>query len=249
MIPIKTAEQIDAMREWWIILRSIHEEIWAFLKPWISTMDIEKFAETLFKKHWTTPSFKWYNWFPCILCTSVNEVVVHGIPSTETILKSWDIISVDCGSYHKGMHTDSCQTHFIWEVSQELKDLSNTVKKAMNKWIKQVKPWARVWDIESVVQKTLERAGYCPIYDCTWHWVWAKLHEAPEILNYWTKWKGPVLKQWMCLAIEPSATLWYEDTTFNKNWDKWTLVAKDETMCCQWEHTVLVTANGFEILT
>lgn len=249
MIPIKTLQQIQDMRAWWKILKLIHEEIWKQIAPWISTMDLEKYAEKLFKKYWTKPSFKGYKWFPCILCTSVNEVVVHWIPSEDVILKSWDVISVDCGSFYKWLHTDSCRTYFVWEASPKVRHLSEIVKKALMKWIKQVKPWARVWDIESTLQNIIQRSWYCPIYDCTGHWVWEKLHEAPEIMNYWKKWKWPELKEWMCIAIEPSATLWTKKNTFNKNRDKWTLLAEDEAICVQWEHTVLVTKDWFEILT
>jgi len=249
LIPIKTKEQIQAMREGWKILKKIHEWVWKIIKAWISTMDLEIEAVKLFEKYKTTPSFKWYQKYPCVLCTSVNEVVVHGIPSKDVIINDWDVVSVDCGSFYKWMHTDSCITYFVWTVSPEIHHLSETVKKALMKWIKQVKPWARVWDIESVVQKTLQRSGYCPIYDCTGHGVWKNLHEKPEILNYWKKWKWELLKEWMCLAIEPSATLGTERETYNKNWDKWTLVAKDEALCVQWEHTVVVTRDGFEILT
>ena len=249
MIAIKTTEQIEAMREGWQILKKIHEEIWKMITPGISTMDLEKKAEELFKKYKAIPSFKWYKWFPCILCTSINEVVVHWIPSENDILQNWDVISIDCWCYFKKMHTDSCHTYLVWEVDYQIENLSNTVKKAMNKWIKKIRHWARLWDIEGTVQKVLEQNWYCPIYDCTGHWVWSKLHEEPEILNYWKKGTWPILKAWMVLAIEPSATLWHEDCTSNLNWDWWTLVAKDKAICCQWEHTVLVTKDWYEILT
>lgn len=250
-IKIKTAQQIEVMREWWKILRSIHEELRDFLKPWISTWDIEKKAEEIFERLWPDfkPSFKWYGWFPCILCTSLNEVVVHWVPSKKDILKNWDILKIDCWLYYKWCHTDSCWSHFIWEVDPKVKHLSDVTKKAMMKWIKQVRPWVRVWDVENMIQRTIQQVWYCPIYDCTWHWVWEELHEAPEIMNYWKKWKWPMLKEWMCLAIEPMATLWKEKYTYNKNWDWWTLIARDSATCAQREHTVLVTKDWYEILT
>ena len=248
-IRIKTSDQINKMRDWWKILKKIHEELWKIVCPWISTYDIELEAERLFSKYKVTPSFKWYQKYPCILCTSVNEVVVHWIPSKKDVLKSWDVISIDCWVFYEWLHTDSCHSYLVWEVSPEIKHLSVTVKKSLEKWIKQVRSWARIWDIEEVVQKTLQRSWYCPIYDCTGHWVWENLHESPEILNYGKKWTWPVLKEWMVLAIEPSATLWKERYTFNKNWDWWTLLARDEAICVQWEHTVLVTKEGYEILT
>lgn len=248
-IPIKTNEQINAMREWWKILKKIHEEIWVLVKPWISAMDLEKFAEKLIEKFWVKSSFKWYKGYPCILCVSPNEVVVHWIPSEKMILNDWDIVSIDCWIIHKWMHTDSCCTYFVWNVDSNLIHLSDTVKKALIKWIKLIKDWVHLWDIEEVIQKTIQQAGYCPIYDCTWHWVWVKLHEAPEILNYGKKWRWPILRSWMCLAIEPSATIWNQSRTYNKNKDKWTLVAKDQAICAQWEHTVLVKKDWVEILT
>lgn len=249
MIPIKTSEQIEAMREWWKILRAIHEEIWKELKVWISTMRLEEKAEELFLKYNAIPAFKGYRWYPFILCTSPNEVVVHWMPSEKVILKNWDVISIDCGCFHKWMYTDSCFSYFIWEVDPKVKHLSDTVKNALMKWIKQIRPWVRLGDIESMVQTILQRSWYCPIYDCTGHWVGKKLHEDPMILNYWKKWKWPILEEWMCLAIEPSATLGTQSKTYNKNKDKWTLVARDEAICVQWEHTVVVTKDWFEILT
>lgn len=249
MIKIKTKEQIEAMREWWKILKQIHEYVWKEVKVWVSTYDLELKAEELFKKYWVIPSFKGYKWYNHILCTSVNEVVVHWVPSKDAILKDWDVVSIDCWCFFKWLHTDSCVTYLIWNVRHEVRHLSDTVKRALMKWINEVKPWAHVWDIESTVQNIIQRSWYCPIYDCTGHWVWVNLHEEPHILNYWKRWKWPILKEWMCLAIEPSATLWNQKHTYNKNKDWWTLVARDGAICVQWEHTVLVTKDWYEILT
>lgn len=249
MIKIKNQSQIESMRKCWTYLKKIHESVAEHIRPWISTYDLELIAQRSFDELWVKSSFKWYRWYPCCICASPNEVVVHWIPSQFCILKSWDIISIDIWAYYEGVHTDSCRTYVIWDAKKEIIDLSKAVYEAMLNWIKKVKPWNHIGDIEHAVQKHLQRKWYCPIYDCTGHWVGEKLHEDPEILNYGNKWQWPLIKEWMCFAIEPSATLWSNPRTYNHNKDKWTLVAKDHAICAQWEHTVLVTSNGFEILT
>jgi len=246
-IKIKTPQQIDALRVWWRILDKIHTELWAYVKAWISTWELNEIVEKMFVDLKVIASFKWYWGFPASICTSLNEVVVHWIPSKKDVLKDWDILKIDCWVYQQKVHSDSCRCYVIWD-NPEAQHLSETVKKAMLKGIKQAKPWNRIWDVENMVQKTLERAWYCPIWDFTWHWVWEDLHEAPEIMNYWKKSSWPLIKEWMVLAIEPMATNWrHKHCIILKDW--WSAIAKDKAIWAQWEHSVLITKDWPELLT
>lgn len=246
-IIIKTEAQIKALREWWKILDKVHTELWTYVKAWISTFKLNEIAVELIEKYNCIASFKWYWGFPASICTSLNDIVVHWVPSKKDILKDWDILKIDIWVYQQKVHSDACRCYVIWEnpIAQHL---SETVKKAMLKWIKQARPWNRIWDIENMVQKTIERAGYCPIRDFTGHWVWENLHEAPEIMNYWKKWTWALIKEWMVLAIEPIATIWRKKNCYILE-DNWSAVAKDYAIWAQWEHSVLITKDWPELLT
>ncbi|MCD5383042.1 type I methionyl aminopeptidase [Candidatus Gracilibacteria bacterium] len=246
-IKIKTPAQIKAIREGGKILAKIHDEVGKMVKPGVSTFQLNKLAEELCEKYNVIPSFKGYGGFPAVLCTSLNDIVVHGVPSKKDVLENGDILKIDCGIYQQGVHSDSCRTYVVGKNS-EAEHLSKVVKQAMLKGIKQAVPGNRIGDIENAVQKTIQRAGYCPIRDFTGHGVGAELHEEPEILNYGKKGTGPLIKEGMVLAIEPMATNGKQKHCYILE-DGWSAVAKDYAIGAQWEHSVLITKDGPELLT
>jgi methionyl aminopeptidase len=246
-IPIKTPEQIESMREAGIILRNTLEIVSKAVKPGISTFELDLIAEDFIISHkGAKPAFKGYRGFPATLCTSVNEQVVHGIPSKDVILSDGDIVGLDCGVYYDGLYTDACLTVLVGNVDPEVQHFVKITKKALNQAIKQVKPGNHIGDISAIIQKTLEDQGYLPVIECTGHGVGVDLHEPPEILNAGKKSTGPVMKEGMVLAIEPISAMGSNSIiTLN---DGWTIVTEDGGLSAHFEHTVLVTEKGCEIL-
>jgi len=218
------------------------------IKPGVTTLQIDTLAEKLITEHeGCTPGFKGYHGFPNSICISVNEEVVHGIPNEHTVLQDGDIVGIDCGVYYKGFHTDACRTVLVGNVDPEIQHFVKTTKKSLDKAIKQVCSGAHVGDIGAVIQKTLEQQGYSPVVECTGHGVGRDLHEPPEIMNVGQKGTGPVLKPGMVLAIEPIATMGKRDISTLQ--DGWTIISNDGSLSAHFEHTVLVTKNGHEVLT
>lgn len=246
-IPIKTLEQIEYMREGGVILRSTLNLVEERVKPGISTLELDKLAEEFILSHnGAQPGFKGYHGFPATLCTSINEQVVHGIPNSETILQNGDIVGVDCGVIYKGLYTDACVTILVGEVDPEVKYFVKTTKKALINAIKVVHPGGHIGDISAIIQKTLEDQEYSPVIQCTGHGVGENLHEPPEILNAGKKGTGPVIEPNMTFAIEPISTMGGQDV--EDDTDGWTVVTKDGSLSAHFEHTILVTNNGCDIL-
>lgn len=246
MIIVKTAQEIDIMRESGQVLNLVLAETAKQAVPGITTKELDSFAENLIRKHKMKPGFKGYNGFPATLCTSVNEQIVHGIPG-DYKLKTGDIIGIDCGVKHQGLYTDSALTVLVGEVDPNVQFFVKTVKKALNKCIKVVKPGNRIGDISNVIQKTIEQSGFSAVRDCVGHGVGRNLHEDPEICNFGRKGTGEKLEPGMTLAIEPIANRGSFQTRTLK--DRWTVVSVDGSLSAHFEHTVAVTENGFEVLT
>lgn len=246
-ITIKTAEEIAIMRHAARVLKETLDRLEAAVRPGISTLELDQLAESFIRSHeGCTPGFKGYRGFPGSICASVNSEVVHGIPDAAHVLEEGDIIGVDCGVYYRGFHTDACRTVPVGRVEPSVLHFVKTVKKALAQSVKVVRPGARVGDISAVIQKTLEEQGYAPVIECTGHGVGRQLHEAPEILNAGRKGTGPRLQAGMVLAIEPIATMGRPEIETLR--DGWTIVTADGTPSAHFEHTVLVTENGHEIL-
>ncbi|MBN1258644.1 type I methionyl aminopeptidase [Candidatus Peregrinibacteria bacterium] len=246
-IPIKTSEELQAMREGGVILKEVLDAMERAVRPGISTLELDKLAESLILRHaGARPGFKGYHGYPATLCTSINEEVVHGIPSADRILKEGDIIGVDCGVLYKGFYTDACRTFLIGAVTPEVSYFVKITKKSLQEALKAVKAGAYVGDISAVIQKILEMYGFSPVIECTGHGVGRALHEEPEILNAGVKGTGPQLKAGMTLAIEPIASMGTgEVETLG---DKWTIVTADGALSAHFEHTVAVTEKGHEII-
>jgi methionyl aminopeptidase len=246
-ITIKTSEEIEKMRKAGKILAQILTDIENFTEIGKTTKDLDNFAETLMKKYNVKPSFKNYHGFPAILCTSVNEQVVHTIPS-DYVLKDGDILTVDCGIIHEGFHSDSALTILLGNVPEKTKEFVFVVRKALNQAIDKIKDGVHLNAIGSSIQKVIEgQHGYSIVKELTGHGIGRNLHEDPFIVNFREISPGPMLKAGMTLAIEPIVAMGSGQTiTLN---DNWTIVTADKMPACQWEHTILVTKDGAEVLT
>ena len=246
-IPIKTPQQIKVMRQGGKILRKTLEMLKKAVKPGISTLKLDQLAEEFILKHkGAKPAFKGYRGFPASICTSVNKEVVHGMPSRNRILKNGDIVGIDCGVYYKRMYTDACITVLVGSPDPEIRHFVKITKKALEKSLKQVRPGGHIGDISAVIQKTLEDQSYSPVIECTGHGVGKNLHEPPEIINMGRKGTGPLMKPGMTFAIEPISAM--GDGKVVTARDGWTIITADRSLSAHFEHTVLVTKTGCEIL-
>ena len=246
MITSKSKREIDLMRKAGEIVALAHQAVAEVIRPGITTGELDRIVEKVIRDHQATPSFKGYNGFPAAICASVNEVLVHGFPSKYT-LKEGDIISVDIGACYKGYHGDSAWTYAVGEVSEEAKHLMEVTKQSLYEGLKMVKAGVHLSDISNTIGEYVYSYGYSVPYEYTGHGIGANLHEDPAIPNYGPKGKGPILKAGMTLAIEPMV---HRGKPFTKVLDDdWTVVTKDGSLAAHYEHTVLVTEEGYEILT
>lgn len=246
MIPIKTLSEIEAMREGGRILAEILHKLAMSAKIGVSTKKLDAEAESLMKQYSVIPSFKGYREFPATICTSINEEVVHGIPS-DRILKNGDILSIDCGILHKGMHTDSAVAIMLGDVAPSTKNFVLGVQKALEKGIRAIAPGCYVEDVSFAIGSHIKHCGYSVVHEFIGHGVGKSLHEPPEVPNEGQKGKGPMLLHGMTIAIEPIIAM---GKRFIETLpDKWTAVTRDKSPACQVEHTVLITKTGYEILT
>jgi len=235
------------MRKGGVILLKVLDEMAKAVRPGISTYELDRLAESIIRDHeGASPGFKGYRGFPATLCTSINEEVVHGIPSRHRILNDGDIIGVDSGVLYGGFYTDACRTFMVGNVAPEVVRFVNVTKQALDNAIDQIKPGGHIGDISAAIQKTLEKHRYSPVVECTGHGVGRALHEPPEIFNIGRKNTGPAMKPGMVLAIEPISTMGAGKVITAD--DRWTIISADRSLSAHFEHTVLVTDDGYEIL-
>ena len=246
MISIKTPQEIELMRQSGKILLHVLQEMEKQVRPGISTKELDTIAEEIIRSSGAVPTFKGYHGFPGTLCTSINDQVVHGIPSDDEVLKEGDIIGVDCGVTYKGLITDACRTFIAGDVSPEVRHFVDITKKSLENAIQMVKPGGFIGDISYEIQRTLEEYGYSPVIECTGHGVGKELHEAPEILNVGKSGTGPEIHTGMTFAIEPISTM--KSGEIMTLPDKWTIVTRDGSLSAHFEHTVAVTGKGMEII-
>lgn len=226
-----------------IILLEIEDRI----KPGVNTYELDMWAEEKISSLGAKPAFKGYEGFPATLCTSINNEVVHGIPSKDRILEEGDIIGIDVGTVYRGFYGDGARTFAVGKVSDEVQDLMNTCEKSLCEGIKMAKEGNRVNDISVAIDRFVRTRGYEIVRDLTGHGIGENLHEDPQVLNYDNGHKGPKLKINMTLAIEPMITNGgYEIMTLNNGW---TVVTADGSLSTHYENTIAVTENGPEILT
>lgn len=235
------------MREAGRILALTHEELRKAIKPGISTYEIDRIGEEVIRSYGCVPSFLNYNGYPASVCVSVNDEVVHGIPSKKRILQDGDIVSLDCGVIYKGYHSDSARTYGVGEISEKASDLIKVTKESFFEALKVCKPGNHINDISKAVFEYITARGYSAVRDLVGHGVGANLHEAPEVPNFTRMKKGPKLKPGMTLAIEPMINI----GTYEVLWldDDWTVVTADGELSAHYENTVLITEGEPEILS
>ncbi|MBU3918782.1 type I methionyl aminopeptidase [Patescibacteria group bacterium] len=243
---IKTEQEIKIITQAGKILADIIRELKKEVKPGIKTIDLDKLAQELIFKSKTQPGFLDYKGFPAILCTSVNEVIVHGLPS-DYVLKNGDILSLDLGIIHNGYYADMAITVPIGEISREAQVLIRAVKKSLNIAIKKARPGNTTGDIGNTIQRYLEKRGLNVVKDLCGHGIGKKLHEEPEILNYGKRKKGEILKQGMVLCLEPMATI--GKAKIKKAGDGFGFKTIDDSLSAHFEHMIVITQNGSRVLT
>ncbi len=246
-ISVKTPEEIEIMGKANRIVAGVLTMLKDEVVPGVTTYYLDKISEEYCRDHGATPAFKGYRGFPCSLCASVNEQVVHGIPSRKVRLKEGDIISVDFGSYYKGFYGDSAVTIPVGTVSAELERLLRVTETSLKKGIEQVAIGNRISDISKAVQTYAETNGFSVVRQFVGHGIGSELHEAPEIPNYVQKMPSPRLLAGMVLAIEPMVNMGTEKVKVLR--DQWTVVTEDSKPSAHFEHTVAVTDNGPLILS
>ena len=246
MIPLKNKQEFDKIRKAGKILVNVLENLESFIKPGITTKDIDNRAAKLIRSHGAVPAFKNYKGFPGNVCTSINEVVVHGIPGKEK-LRDGDIVSLDIGVKLDGYFADAAVTFGVGHVSNEAKRLIEVTKKSLQAGIDQIWPGNHLSNVSRAVQDTVESNGYSVVRAFVGHGIGSELHEPPEIPNFGSPGKGITLKPGMVLALEPMVNMGtYEVEVLG---DGWTAVTKDRKLSSHFEHTVAVTETGSEILT
>ena len=247
MITRRNESEIELLRQAGKIVAMTHEYLKPFVKAGISTKKLDEMAEKFIRDQGAIPSFKGYGGFPGSICASINDVLVHGIPNAAHILKDGDIISIDIGANYKGYHGDSAWTYAVGEVSEEAKELMRVTEESLYRGLEQVKPGNRISDISNAIQTFVEAHGYGVPRDYTGHGVGSNLHEDPIIPNYGIAGRGPKIVSGMVMAIEPMVTLGdYHTRTLL---DDWTVKTIDGKITAHYEHTIVVTDEGYEILT
>lgn len=248
MIQLKSPRELETMAAGGRILAATHQHIKPALVPGASTLDIDKMVEAFIRSHaGATPSFKGLYGFPGSACISLNEEIVHGIPSAKRILKAGDIITVDIGVYYGGFHTDSAWTYAVGEISPEARRLMDVTEQSLFAAIGQCVVGNHIGDLGAACSAVVEQAGYSVVKDLVGHGVGAVMHEEPQVPNYGKPKRGPRLQVGMTLAIEPMVNAGGPATKTLS--DKWTIVTLDGSLSAHFEHTVAVTADGPRILT
>lgn len=246
-ITIKSAREIELMTEAGRILEIVHKEMERALRPGMTTSDIDAIGEEVIRSYGCEPSFLNYNGYPASICVSVNEEVVHGIPSKKRVIKEGDIVSLDAGVIYKGYHSDAARTHAVGEISEEARKLIEVTEQSFFEGLKYAKEGNHLFDISAAIGRYAAGFGYGVVRELCGHGIGTHLHEDPEIPNFPMLRKGPKLKAGMTLAIEPMINL----GTANVNWldDDWTVVTADNKLSAHYENTVLITKGEPVLLT
>jgi methionyl aminopeptidase len=247
-IVCKSAAEIEKMRKSGRVVRQVLDYVRTLVKPGVTTMDLERAAEQKMKDLGVKPAFKGYYDYPCVLCTSINEEIVHGIPSEKRMLKAGDIVSIDCGVVLDGYYGDAAITVPVDDtIAPELKKLLEVTEASLQKGIQQVLIGNSVGDVGAAVQEFVEANGFSVVREFVGHGIGTRLHEEPQVPNFGTRGHGAKLREGMVLAIEPMVNSGKAATRVLD--DKWTAVTADGSFSAHFEHCVAVTKNGPMILT
>lgn len=246
-VTIKSAREIDCMRKAGKLLEEVHDKLAEFVKPGISTLDIDRYGEELIRERGGIPNFLNYNGYPASICVSVNDEVVHGIPRADHILKEGDIVSLDAGLIYQGYHSDAARTHAVGKISPEAEQLIRVTKQSFFEGIRYAKAGCHLHEISAAINDYVEPFGYGIVKDLVGHGIGERLHEDPQIPNFRQRRRGIKLVPGMTLAIEPMINA----GTWEVLWldDDWTVVTEDGSLSAHYENTVLITDGEPEILT
>lgn len=246
-VSIKTAREIELMRKAGQLLEQVHDELEQFVRPGISTLDIDRYGEKLIRDLGCVPNFLNYNGYPASICVSVNDEVVHGIPNKHHILKDGDIVSLDAGLIYQGYHSDAARTHAVGTISAEARKLIEVTRQSFFEGIKFARAGNHLYEISAAIGAYAESFGYGVVRDLVGHGIGTHLHEDPQIPNFPQKRRGIRLQPGMTLAIEPMINQGRADVAWLD--DDWTVVTEDESLSAHYENTVLITDGEPEILT
>jgi len=252
MIYLKTEDEIELMRAANQLVAQTLAEVGKAIKPGVTTAQLNHLADEFIRDHGAVPTFKGFpnpcgGPFPGSICTSVNEVVVHGVPSEKTILRDGDIISVDCGTLLNGYNGDSCYTFMVGEVSEEVKRLLRTTKESLYKGIEAAVTGLRIGDISYAVQTHCEAQGYGIVREFVGHGIGREMHEDPQVPNYGRRGQGKQIKNGLCIAIEPMITMGTYEVYMDP--DKWTIRTRDGKPAAHFEHTIAIHHGKADILS
>lgn len=248
MINCKSQTELEKMRRSGQIVRQVLDAVKALVRPGVSTMDLERAAEEKIKELGAKPAFKGYYDYPCVLCTSVNNEIIHGIPSEKRVLKDGDIVSIDCGVVLDGYYGDSAITVPVGGIlAPEVKKLLDVTEESLKKAIQEVRLGKTVGDVGAAVQEYVEAHGFSVVREFVGHGIGTRLHEDPQVPNFGTRGQGTRLREGMVLAIEPMVNAGRPGARVLD--DKWTAVTEDGSFSAHFEHTVAVTRNGPLVLT
>lgn len=246
-VTIKSAREIELMREAGRLLEIVHNEMGEIIRPGISTMDINEYGDKLIRKLGCKPNFLNYGGFPASICVSVNEEVVHGIPTRNRILKEGDIVSLDAGLIYKGYHSDAARTHAVGQISSEVQKLVDVTKQSFFEGIRYARAGGHLFDISAAIDNYVSSFGYGIVQDLVGHGIGTSLHEDPQVPNFRQRRRGMKLVPGMTLAVEPMINM----GTWKVRWleDEWTVVTADRKPSAHYENTILITEGDPEILT
>ena len=246
-VSIKSAKEIELMREAGRLLELVHEELAANIRPGISTWELNRIGEKMIRSFGCIPSFLNYNGYPASICVSVNDEVVHGIPHKDHIIQEGDIVSLDAGLIYKGYHSDAARTHLVGECSPEAKKLVEVTKQSFFEGIKFAKAGHHLFEISAAIGDYAESFGYGVVRDLVGHGIGTHLHEDPQIPNFRQRGRGLKLMSGMTLAIEPMINAGTREVAWMD--DDWTVVTMDGSLSAHYENTILITDGEPEILS
>lgn len=247
MIYLKTAKQIELMKMAGQITIGAINEVGKHIKAGVTTLELDQIAEDYIRSHGAIPSCKGYEGYPATICASVNEVVVHGIPSQSVVLKEGDIISIDCVAYIHGFHGDATRTFAVGKISPEKQKLIDVTQQAFFEGLKAVKVGGHIGDISEAIQKYVESNGFSIVREMVGHGIGKEMHEDPQVPNYGHKNFGDKIENGLCIAIEPMVNMGRKEIAVKR--DGWTCVTRDGKPSCHYENTIAVIDGKVEILT
>ncbi len=246
-ITIKSSREIELMRESGRLLALVHDELAKMIRPGISTKEIDRVCEEIIRSYGCTPNFLHYQGYPASVCVSVNDEVVHGIPSDDRIIQEGDIVSLDMGLIYHGYHSDAARTHAVGQISPEAQKLIDVTRQSFYEGIKMARAGMHLHDISNAIANYVTPYGYGIVRALVGHGIGTRLHEEPQIPNFAQRRKGPRLQAGMTLAIEPMINMGGADVEWLD--DDWTVVTADHSLSAHYENTVLITEGEPEILT